>query len=164
MAVLTLPTALSTFIGQALRAAELGVTLEMDLEDIDTYRAHLDLPGPVDLTVESDDGRVRVTAGPLEVEHEDGEVVARLDLPGPDLEVSMADGKVSGPRLVADVPEVQLDDQAEVLGRSKRTVVRAVRSGSLDAVLERLLEREQAGRGRRAVVRAVQARLEAVQG
>lgn len=153
MALMTIPSSLVDFVSRSLRAAELGVRLEMAVEDIDTYRAVLDLPGPFDIAVEGDDGHVRVTAGPLLVEREqDGDLTARVDLPGPDIEVSLEDGRLSGPRFVPD----------SVLAKPKRTLIRLIQGGSLDAQLGELLQAEKASTARGAVVKALQTRVEAV--
>lgn len=138
-------------IARAL-SAELGGVLDVEVEDLDTWRASLDLPGPVDVSIATDDGATSVTTGPLEVKLEDGDVTARLDLPGPDLEVSVVDGRVSGPRFVAD------DDESP-LRFPKRGVVRAVKAGDHDDILEGLIVAEKAGKDRTAVVEALQRRV-----
>lgn len=152
MAVLN-PSLLS-FIGAALAASELGIVLEMDADDIRNFRANLDLPGPVDLSVQGEDGRVHVYAGPVEVVVDGHDVIATLELPGPDLQIALVDGQLEGPRFV---PE-----GSDPLRFPKRGVVRAVAAGELDDDLRGALTREKAGQARGAVLTALERRLEVV--
>lgn len=148
---MTLPASITNLIARALTAAELGVVLEMDAEDIDTWRVGLELPGPFDLAIDNDDGDVTVTAGPVELTFDDGQVQAVLDLPGPDLMVETIDGKVQPPRFVpdTDVPALRMP---------KRTLVRSIGAGEFDDQLEVLLVAEKAGARRRAIVNALSER------
>lgn len=149
---------LKNLLQLALDHAELGIALELDADSIRQWRAKLDLPGSLfDVDVTFDHGDVHIDGGPVDVDIIDGDVTATVALPGPlEIRLEEEDGQVRGPRLVPDGTPIG------PLERSTRRVVRAVRRGRHDEVLQQLLDEERLGHARERVVRALRLRQEAV--
>lgn len=153
-----LTPAVRTLLQRALDAAELGVVLELDADSIHDWRATLDLPGPVDVVVEHVGADTHVVLGPVTVDLSGRDLVARLDTPGPDLEVGLVGGEVRGPRFVRDGGNGRMPP-SELLERRTRSIRRRVRLGQHDDELDELVRREAEGRARPRVLRCLRRRL-----